>query len=117
MNGRHRNIVAGGSLLALVACTGSPGVSPGASPGAQAPADIQKAVDAAYEKFRTLQEGKNADYIPALAKVDPNLFGIALVTADGKVYTAGDITTEAVVMMRSSAVMPSAASALNITTG
>jgi glutaminase len=61
---------------------------------AQAPADIQKAVDAAYAKYKTLQEGKNADYIPALAKVDPNLFGIALVTPDGKVYTAGDIKTE-----------------------
>ena len=43
---------------------------------------------------RDLQEGKNADYIPALAKVDPNLFGIALVTPDGKVYTAGDVKTE-----------------------
>ena len=54
----------------------------------------QAAVNDAYAKFRTLQEGKNADYIPALAKVDPSLFGIALVTADGKVYTAGDIKTE-----------------------
>ena len=61
---------------------------------AQAPTDVQRAVDAAYAKFRNLQEGKNADYIPALAKVDPNLFGIAVVTADGKVYTAGDIKTE-----------------------
>ena len=61
---------------------------------AQTPAEIQKAVDAAYAKFRTLKEGKNADYIPALAKVDPNLFGIAVVTADGKVYTAGDVKTE-----------------------
>ena len=61
---------------------------------AQSGADAQKAVDAAYAKFRTLKEGKNADYIPALAKVDPNLFGIAVVTADGKVYTAGDVKTE-----------------------
>src|SRR5262249_36960002 len=61
---------------------------------AQAPADAQKAVDAAYAKFRTLKEGKNADYIPALAKVDPNLFAIALVTTDGKVYSAGDLKTE-----------------------
>jgi glutaminase len=61
---------------------------------AQAPGDVQKAVDAAYAKFRGLKEGKNADYIPALAKVDPNLFGIAVVTADGKVYTAGDLKTE-----------------------
>jgi glutaminase len=61
---------------------------------AQAPADPQAAIDAAYAKYKGLQEGKNADYIPALAKVDPNLFGIALVTADGKVYTAGDVNTE-----------------------
>ena len=61
---------------------------------AQAPGDIQKAVDAAYAQYKGLKEGKNADYIPALAKVDPNLFGIALVTPDGKVYTAGDIKTE-----------------------
>jgi glutaminase len=61
---------------------------------AQGSADPQKVIDAAYAKYRNLKEGKNADYIPALAKVDPNLFGIALVTADGKVYTAGDIKTE-----------------------
>jgi glutaminase len=61
---------------------------------AQASADPQKAVDAAYAKFKDLKEGKNADYIPALAKVDPNLFGIALVTTDGKVYSAGDLKTE-----------------------
>jgi glutaminase len=56
--------------------------------------DPQAAVNAAFAKFKTLKEGKNADYIPALAKVDPNLFGIALVTVDGKVFTAGDISTE-----------------------
>ena len=61
---------------------------------AQAPADIHKAIDAAYAKYQNLQEGKNADYIPALAKVDPKLFGIAVVTADGKVFTAGNVTTE-----------------------
>ena len=61
---------------------------------AQAAGDVQKAVDAAFAKYRTLKEGKNADYIPALAKVDPGLFGIAVVTADGKVYTAGDVKTE-----------------------
>jgi glutaminase len=31
-----------------------------------------------------------ADYIPELGKVDPKLFGIALVTADGKIYKVGD---------------------------
>ena len=64
--------------------------------GAQSPAgpDIQKAVDAAFAKYQNLAEGKNADYIPALAKVDPKLYGIAVVTSDGKVYTAGNVTTQ-----------------------
>jgi len=55
---------------------------------------VQPAVDAAYAKYKNLQEGKNADYIPALAHVDPNLFGIAVVAPDGKIYTAGDVKTE-----------------------
>ena len=63
-------------------------------PSGEIPAGTQTAVDAAYTKYRNLKEGKNADYIPALAKVDPNLYGIALVTADGKVYTAGDTKAE-----------------------
>ncbi len=58
---------------------------------AQTPTEIQAALDAAYAKYKDLKEGKNADYIPALAKVDSNIYGIALVTADGKVYTAGDV--------------------------
>jgi len=49
---------------------------------------------AAYEKYKDLDEGANADYIPALAEVDPNVFGIVLVTVDGDVYSIGDIKTE-----------------------
>jgi glutaminase len=67
-----------------------------AAPGARAqtPAEIQGALDSTLAKYSTLKEGKNADYIPALAKVDSNIYGIALVTTDGKVYTAGDIKSE-----------------------
>ena len=61
---------------------------------ANTPAEIQAALDAAYAKYKDLQEGANADYIPALAAVDSNIYGIALVTADGKVYTAGDVTSQ-----------------------
>src|SRR4030095_10315633 len=64
------------------------------SAGAQTPDQSETTVKAAYAKFKDLHEGKNADYIPALAKVDPNLFGIILVTTGGKVYTAGDIKSE-----------------------
>src|SRR4029453_5967132 len=56
--------------------------------------DVQPVVSAAFTKFKDLKAGKNADYIPALAQVDPNLFGIAVIGRDGKAYTAGDVTKE-----------------------
>ncbi|HEY2660616.1 MAG TPA: glutaminase [Caulobacteraceae bacterium] len=37
--------------------------------------------------------GRVADYIPALAQVDPRHFGVALVTCDGRVASAGDART------------------------
>src|SRR5436190_2463342 len=52
---------------------------------------IEKALNDAYEKFKNLKEGKNADYIKELATVDPNIYGIAIVTTDGQVYTKGDL--------------------------
>ncbi|HEY1913196.1 MAG TPA: glutaminase A [Vicinamibacterales bacterium] len=76
------------AALSLVVCAA------GWTLSAQSATDPQTAVNNAFNQFKGLKEGKNADYIPALAKVDPNLFGIALVTVDGKVYTAGDIKTE-----------------------
>ncbi|MEK6481039.1 glutaminase A [Catalinimonas sp. 4WD22] len=51
----------------------------------------QAAIDHAYEKYKDLQEGKNADYIKELATVDPNIYGIALVTTEGEVFTKGDL--------------------------
>src|SRR5262245_26018611 len=74
------------SLPARQAATQTPAQS-----AAQTMADPQTAVNNAYSQFKSLNEGKNADYIPALAKVDPNLYGIVLITADGKTYSAGDI--------------------------
>ena len=55
---------------------------------------IKSALDNAYAKVLKAKGGKNADYIPALAKVDSNIFGIALVTVDGHVYTTGDVKSE-----------------------
>ena len=59
-----------------------------------ADSDIEAVLKAAYEKYKDLDEGANADYIPALAEVDPNVFGIVLVTVDGDVYSVGDTKTE-----------------------
>ena len=51
----------------------------------------QTAIDHAYEKYKNLKEGKNADYIKELANVDPNIYGIAIITVDGQVFTKGDL--------------------------
>ena len=51
---------------------------------------IQMAIDSAYVKYKDLKEGANADYIPALAEVPSELFGIAVVTPDGKMFEIGD---------------------------
>jgi glutaminase len=61
------------------------------SPVAPTREQVQAAVNEAYEKFKTNTEGKNADYIPELAKVDSKLYGIVIVTADGQVVMAGDV--------------------------
>jgi glutaminase len=84
---RHRTVSGRFAVAAAIALVA-------ASLSAQTPAQIQAALDAAHQKYMGLKEGANADYIPALAKVDSNIYGIALVTADGKVYTAGDIKSE-----------------------
>ena len=61
------------------------------SPVAPTKEQVQAAVNEAYEKFKSNTEGKNADYIPELAKVDSKFYGIAIVTADGQTVTAGDV--------------------------
>jgi glutaminase len=52
--------------------------------------EIKAALNSAYTQYKGLKAGKNADYIPALAKVNPELFGITLITADGQSFDIGD---------------------------
>lgn len=54
------------------------------------PEMILAALQGAYSKYRSCREGANASYIPALAQVDPHLFGLAAVTVDGQVFSVGD---------------------------
>ena len=82
------------SLTVATAAGSARAATPAKPAAAQPKSQIQTALDQTYAKYKDVHEGKNADYIPALAKVDPNIFGIAIVTTDGKVYTAGDITSE-----------------------
>jgi glutaminase len=51
---------------------------------------LQAVVNEAHAKFKGVTDGKNADYIPILATIPSELFGVAIATRDGKVYAAGD---------------------------
>jgi glutaminase len=77
--------------FAQAAAKPAPQTAGARSPVAPTREQVQAAVNEAYEKFKTNTEGKNADYIPELAKVDSKLYGIVIVTADGQVITAGDV--------------------------
>ena len=57
-------------------------------------ARIQEVLDEVYEKYRNVDEGEVATYIPELGKADPKDFGICLVTVDGRVFRAGDCDKE-----------------------
>jgi len=56
--------------------------------------DYQAVVDAAYAQFKDVDEGANADYIPILATVPSDMFGVVIVTRDGKVFSAGEMNYE-----------------------
>lgn len=47
-----------------------------------------------FERHRYLKEGKVADYIPQLSRADPDWFGIAITTVDGRRYLVGDTSVE-----------------------
>jgi glutaminase len=55
-----------------------------------APQEVEVLVRAAYQRYKGLDAGKVADYIPALAKVPRELFGICIVGVDGRSFEIGD---------------------------
>jgi glutaminase len=90
-----RNRVQLKSILAamLIAASFTPALlsAQKASPVAPRRELVESVVREAYDKFKGDMSGKNADYIPYLAQVDSNMFGIAVVTTDNQVLTLGDV--------------------------
>jgi glutaminase len=62
-------------------------VSTGALPP---PTRVASLVAAAYEAFGATEEGEVSQVYPALARVEADLFGLSVVSADGQELSAGD---------------------------
>ncbi|MFI7809538.1 glutaminase A [Citrobacter werkmanii] len=58
---------------------------------AQTTPDYAKIIDQAHQKYKSNNDGKVADYIPALATYSPKNFAITIATVDGKIYQVGDV--------------------------
>jgi len=52
--------------------------------------EMQALVDEVHAKYLPLADGEVATYIPELGKASPDEFGVCLVTADGRIFEAGD---------------------------
>jgi glutaminase len=53
---------------------------------------FQGFLDDLYCKYKSMSDGGVAKYIPELAKVNPDLFSICIVTVNGEVYRVGDFS-------------------------
>ena len=49
-----------------------------------------KNLDNMFDEAKKVTSGELASYIPPLANVDPDQFGVAIVTTDGQIYQKGD---------------------------
>src|SRR5690242_8370513 len=88
---RNKRLRVNIATIAIVAIAVFPLTAQRRSPVAPRDELVKNVVNEAYALFKHDMNGKNADYIPYLAKVDSKLFGIAVVTTDNKAYTLGDV--------------------------
>lgn len=84
----NRISVAATLVATLALLAGTPALAAKADPAQK---HFQRVVDAAYAKYKDLKDGKNADYIPILTETPSDLFGVVIVSKDGKVFSAGDV--------------------------
>ncbi|PCD76729.1 glutaminase A [Pseudothioclava arenosa] len=56
----------------------------------QSQSPVERYLNTLIAEISQIDEGKIADYIPELAKANPDHLAVVVVTVDGKVYAAGD---------------------------
>lgn len=52
---------------------------------------FQTYLDDLYDRYRQLNQGQVASYIPELAKANPDWFAISVVSTDGRMFEVGDV--------------------------
>ncbi len=79
-------------VIAFMSTLAAPQLAGQVEPGPVAPAyaRVQNVMEEAYEQFLGDDSGAPADYIPELARVEPDLFGISIVTVDGRLFHVGN---------------------------
>ena len=70
--------------------TSPPSALPDPNPAIAAPDELQEILEFSHQQAGRDETGAVADYIPELAKADPDHFGIALQTVHGRIYQVGD---------------------------
>ncbi len=70
-------------------------VSTGHLPSAE---ETRAAVEHAWDRFNNVHDGAVPQYYPALAEVDPDLFGIAIASTSGAIFAAGDVDAPFTIM-------------------
>ena len=60
--------------------------------------EVAELLRAAYARFRQVEAGEVSRVYPALAQAPPDTFGLSLVSAEGRRYTAGDAAVEFTLM-------------------
>jgi glutaminase len=84
-----------GRQLEIEQAAGPSYVSTGHLPPAEL---VQRLVAEAHDRFKSVDDGKNAGVYPALADVPSELFGICVVGTTGNVFAAGDADHEFSIM-------------------
>lgn len=56
--------------------------------------EVESLVEAAHRRCKSESAGAVADYIPALARADPDWFAVSVADVAGRVHSAGDVDVE-----------------------
>jgi glutaminase len=59
---------------------------------------VQQSIEEAHRRYRGSREGETSRVYPALARVDPDQFGICVVGVSGNAYSVGDCDVEFTIM-------------------